>query len=150
MSGLGHVSLKTGIQVTKEKLVRIFVVLESFILQEISYPHEVSKALFKPEIIPPFHRDKIPKPHMGKLMQSNVMHPQPEKLGLRLLWLQITISKRNSPHIFHSPNPELRTEDLIILLPWEIYTSVRLIKFDTFINNSHEFLSIDIRFFGIP
>jgi hypothetical protein len=144
MGAGGEVYFEGTLEEGEEELVVIFVVLKSFVLQQVRSCHEVRKAFLQPQIVPPLHSYEITKPHMRQLMKRHVVQSAIHThfrnnhiLGLRIHRLQPILRKCHRRQILFRSDSQLWTEDLIILAPRILDACVFLIESNSFINH-HE------------
>lgn len=92
---------------------------------------EISKALIKPEIIPPFHSHKIAKPVMRQLMRNGIAKLEHPLIG-NLLLEHIQVIKSNDTGILHRTPLVLVSEDLLVLVEGERIAEEGLVEFHGF------------------
>src|SRR5438552_10983120 len=73
--------------------------------------HEGREAFVKPEIVPPFHRDKIAEPHVSNLVRDYLSDALLSRCARVLVGMQQDLSEGYRAPVLHRPISELRDRD---------------------------------------
>lgn len=94
----------------------------------------LGKALIKPQIIPPFHRNQIPKPMMRHLMHNSI--PKTDHLLSRDRILEnVQVIQSYNPCILHRSPFVLMSKNLIIFAKGVWISEIFLEKFHGFVSH---------------
>jgi hypothetical protein len=99
--------------------VKDFGVLSVHSLGKGDTAEEVGETLLQPEIIPPHHRRQVSEPHVGELVQVNVVMNSLDDVVELVCRHQNSISEGNSTDVLHGRDSKLRTVDDVVLVEWE-------------------------------
>lgn len=80
--------------------------------------HISGKRLVQPEVIEPFHGNKITEPHMRQLMESGGHLHKPLSQSNRLATIQSNLIIGDTSYVFHTARVGLRGKDLIVFVEW--------------------------------
>src|SRR5207302_8875178 len=91
--------------------------------------HEGREAFVKPEIVPPFHRDKIAEPHVSNLVRDYLSDALLSRCARVLVGMQQDLSEGYRAPVLHRPISELRDRDQMELRQIIWNTEILLVKF---------------------
>ena len=103
MSGRVHVSPHAPLLIPNEDLPGQSVVLKPLRISQAHVRHKSRKGLVQPKIIPPLHRDQVPKPHVAQLMRDRDSQLLLIRLGERIPSRNIALVESHTAHFLHSP-----------------------------------------------
>ena len=111
--------------------------------------HEGGERLIQPEIVPPFHGDKVAKPHVAELVQVCIAEASSLLERLLLSSEQVSLVIGNASHVLHGAGIELGDEDLVILVEW-IWASKQIgVEFNACLSGKEHLLVLYVAHDGL-
>ena len=105
--------------------------------------HVCGKRFVQPKIVPPFHGDKVAKPHVTQFMQHGVKILETLGKGKNLSAIKVQLIVSDATNIFHSTIVVFWNKNLIVFAEWVSLAKKFLVKAHTLFGNFEHFFEAD-------
>src|SRR6267143_1911147 len=106
--------------------------------------HEGREALIQPKIVPPFHSDEIPEPHVSNFMRDNFSDALLRRGTRVLVRMQQDLSKGYRAPVLHCPISELWDSDQVKLGQIIGNAEIFLVEFEGFLRRLESEAGLDL------